>query len=153
MKTDKNDDKKKVEKLASDESTTKSKKKSSYSKKKKIKKNILTGVAYVQSTFNNTIITIADTSGNVISWASAGQKGFKGSRKSTPYAAQIAADAAASKALESGMKILSVEVKGPGSGRETALRAIQARGFKITSIKDTTPMPHNGTRPPKKRRV
>ena len=128
-------------------------KKSLYSKKKKIKKNILNGIAYVQSTFNNTIISIADTSGNVISWASAGQKGFKGSRKSTPYAAQIAADAAASKALECGMKVLSVEIKGPGSGRETALRALQARGFRITSIKDTTPMPHNGTRPPKKRRV
>ena len=128
-------------------------KKSSYSKKKKIKKNILNGIAYVQSTFNNTIISIADTSGNVISWASAGQKGFKGSRKSTPYAAQIAADSAASKALEFGMKVLSVEIKGPGSGRETALRALQARGFKIISIKDTTPMPHNGSRPPKKRRV
>jgi|TARA_B110000238_G_scaffold177586_1_gene199582 small subunit ribosomal protein S11 len=135
------------------EKVSKSSKKSSYSKKKKIKKNILNGVAYVQSTFNNTIISIADTSGNVISWASAGQKGFKGSRKSTPYAAQIAADSAASKALEFGMKVLSVEVKGPGSGRETALRALQARGFKIISIKDTTPMPHNGTRPPKKRRV
>ena len=128
-------------------------KKSSYSKKKKTKKNILTGIAYVQSTFNNTIVSIADTSGNVISWASAGSKGFKGSRKSTPYAAQIAADAAASKALDYGMKVLSVEVKGPGSGRETALRALQARGFKIISIKDTTPMAHNGTRPPKKRRV
>ena len=128
-------------------------KKSSYSKKKKTKKNILNGIAYVQSTFNNTIVSIADTNGNVISWASAGQKGFKGSRKSTPYAAQIAADSAASKALEYGMKVLSVEVRGPGSGRETALRALQARGFKIISIKDTTPMAHNGTRPPKKRRV
>ncbi len=128
-------------------------KKSSYSKKKKAKKNILNGVAYVQSTFNNTIVSISDTRGNIISWASAGQKGFKGSRKSTPYAAQVAADAAAAKALEVGMRTLSVEVKGPGSGRETALRALQARGFKITSIKDTTPMPHNGTRPPKKRRV
>ena len=128
-------------------------KKSSYSKKKKVKKNVLNGIAYVQSTFNNTIISIADTNGNVISWASAGQKGFKGSRKSTPYAAQIAADAAASKAIELGMKVLSVEIKGPGSGRETALRALQARGFKIISIKDTTPMPHNGSRPPKKRRV
>ena len=131
----------------------KTSKKSSYSKKKKSKKNILNGVAYVQSTFNNTIVSIADTSGNIISWASAGQKGFKGSRKATPYAAQVAADAAAAKALEVGMRTLSVEVKGPGSGRETALRALQARGFKITSIKDTTPMPHNGTRPPKKRRV
>ena len=128
-------------------------KKSSYSKKKKNKKNILNGIAYVQSTFNNTIISIADTNGNIISWASAGQKGFKGSRKSTPYAAQVAADSAASKALEFGMKTLSVEIKGPGSGRETALRALQARGFRILSIKDTTPMAHNGTRAPKKRRV
>ena len=130
-----------------------SKKVSTFKKKKKVKKNITSGIAYVYSTFNNTIISIADESGNVISWSSAGAKGFKGSRKSTPYAAQIAADAAASKALEYGMKTLSVEVKGPGSGRETALRALQARGFKILSIKDTTPMPHNGTRPPKKRRV
>ena len=128
-------------------------KKSTYSKKKKIKKNIINGVAYIQSTFNNTIVSIADTNGNIISWSSAGQKGFKGSRKSTPYAAQVAADSAAAKALESGIKILSVEVKGPGSGRETALRALQSRGFKIISIKDTTPMPHNGSRPPKKRRV
>ena len=128
-------------------------KKSSYSKKKKVKKNIPSGIAYVQSSFNNTIVSIADTEGNVISWSSAGQKGFKGSRKSTPYAAQIAADSAATKALEFGMKSLTVEIKGPGSGRETALRALQARGFKILSIKDTTPMPHNGTRPPKKRRV
>ncbi len=128
-------------------------KKSSYSKKKKVKKNILNGIAYIQSTFNNTIVSIADNNGNIVSWASAGQKGFKGSRKSTPYAAQVAADAAAVKALEVGMRTLSVEVKGPGSGRETALRALQSRGFKIISIKDTTPMPHNGTRPPKKRRV
>ena len=148
MKTEKKDKKELLQ-----EKSEKSSKKSSYSKKKKIKKNVLNGIAYVQSTFNNTIISIADTNGNVISWASAGQRGFKGSRKSTPYAAQIAADSAASKALEHGMKILSVEVKGPGSGRETALRALQARGFKIISIKDTTPMPHNGARPPKKRRV
>ena len=146
MKKEKNENQDKQEK-------TKVIKKSSYSKKKKAKKNIVNGIAYVQSTFNNTIVSIADTDGNVISWASAGQKGFKGSRKSTPYAAQIAADAAASKALEYGMKILSVEIKGPGSGRETALRALQARGFKIISIKDTTPMPHNGTSPPKSRRV
>ena len=126
---------------------------STFKKKKKIKKNITSGIAYVYSTFNNTIISIADENGNVVSWSSAGAKGFKGSRKSTPYAAQIAADAAASKALEFGMKTLSVEVKGPGSGRETALRALQARGFKILSIKDTTPMPHNGARPPKRRRV
>ena len=135
------------------EKTSKKVNKSTYSKKKKVKKNVLNGIAYVQSTFNNTIVSIADTNGNIISWSSAGQKGFKGSRKSTPYAAQVAADTAASKALELGMKTLSVEVKGPGSGRETALRALQARGFKILSIKDTTPMPHNGTRPPKKRRV
>jgi len=135
------------------EKSEKKSKKSSYSKKKKIKKNILNGIAYVQSTFNNTIISIADTNGNVICWSSAGSRGFKGSRKSTPYAAQIAADTAASKALEYGMKTLSVEVRGPGSGRETALRALQAKGFKILSIKDTTPMPHNGTRAPKKRRV
>jgi small subunit ribosomal protein S11 len=149
----------KVEKLDSgvekkvEKKVDKKSKKSTYSKKKKIKKHILNGTAYVQSTFNNTIITIADTNGNVISWASAGQKGFKGSRKSTPYAAQVAADSAASKALEYGMKTLTVQVKGPGSGRETALRALQAKGFKILSIKDTTPMPHNGVRPPKKRRV
>ena len=145
---------KKSEKIQATESKEiKSVKKSSYSKKKKVKKNILNGTAFVLSTFNNTIISIADTNGNVISWASAGQKGFKGSRKSTPYAAQVAADAAAAKALEYGMKTLTVEIKGPGSGRETALRALQARGFKILSIKDTTPLPHNGTRPPKKRRV
>ena len=128
-------------------------KKISFFKKKKIKRVIPSGIAYVQSSFNNTIVSIADTQGNVISWSSAGQKGFKGSRKSTPYAAQIAADSAATKASEYGMKNLTVEIKGPGSGRETALRALQARGFKILSIKDTTPMPHNGTRPPKKRRV
>ncbi len=134
-------------------SEVKTLKKSSYSKKKKTKKNIMNGKAYVLSTFNNTIISISDVDGNVVSWSSAGQKGFKGSRKSTPYAAQVAADSAAAKALEYGMKTLTVEIKGPGSGRETALRALQARGFKILSIKDTTPMPHNGTRPPKKRRV
>ena len=121
--------------------------------RRKEKKNVTNAVAHVNSSFNNTVITITDIQGNAISWSSSGTMGFKGSRKSTPYAAQVAADAAAVKALECGMKILSVEVKGPGSGRETALRALQARGFKITSIKDTTPMPHNGTRPPKKRRV
>ncbi len=139
--------------IENDNKDKKAIKKSSYSKKKKLKKNIPNGIAYVQSSFNNTIVSIADTQGNIISWSSAGQKGFKGSRKSTPYAAQIAADSAATKALEYGMKTLIVEIKGPGSGRETALRALQARGFKILSIKDTTPMPHNGTRPPKKRRV
>ena len=121
--------------------------------RRKEKKNVTNAVAHVNSSFNNTVVTITDIQGNAISWSSSGSMGFKGSRKSTPYAAQIAADAAASKALEFGMKTLSVEVKGPGSGRETALRALQARGFKILSIKDTTPMPHNGTRPPKKRRV
>ena len=120
---------------------------------KKIKKNITSGIAYVQATFNNTIVSITDDSGNVIAWSSAGSKGFKGSRKSTPYAAQIAADTAATKAQEHGLKTLVVKLKGPGSGRETALRALQSRGFKILSIKDTTTMPHNGSRPPKKRRV
>ena len=121
--------------------------------KKKIKKNITTGIAFVNATFNNTIISITDDSGNVIAWSSAGSKGFKGSRKSTPYAAQIAADAAATKAQEHGLKILTVKLKGPGAGRETALRALQSRGFKILSIRDTTTMAHNGSRPPKKRRV
>tara|TARA_Y100000590_G_C15527060_1_gene941680 strand:- start:518 stop:970 length:453 start_codon:yes stop_codon:yes gene_type:complete len=120
---------------------------------KKIKKNITSGIAYVQATFNNTIVSITDDSGNVIAWSSAGSKGFKGSRKSTPYAAQIAADTAATKAQEHGLKTLVVRLKGPGSGRETALRALQSRGFKILSIKDVTPMAHNGARPPKKRRV
>ena len=128
-------------------------KKSTYSKKKKVKRNITNGIAFVKSTFNNTIITISDDSGNVIAWASAGSRGFKGSRKSTPYAAQMAADHVATKAQEHGLKILTVKLKGPGSGRETALRALQSRGFKILSIKDVTPMPHNGSRPPKKRRV
>ena len=146
-------EKKKIENKVEEQTKVKTTKKSSYSKKKKMKKNILNGIAYVQSTFNNTIVSIADLNGNIVSWASAGQKGFKGSRKSTPYAAQVAADSAAAKALEVGMRTLSVEVKGPGSGRETALRALQARGFKIISIKNTTPTPHNGTRPPKKRRV
>ena len=121
--------------------------------KKKIKKNITNGIAFVNATFNNTIVTIADDSGNVIAWASAGSKWFKGSRKSTPYAAQIAADDAATKAQEHGLKILTVKLKGPGAGRETALRALQSRGFKILSINDVTPIPHNGSRPPKKRRV
>ena len=128
-------------------------KENQFKKKKKIKRNITSGIAYVYSTFNNTIISIADESGNVISWSSAGTKGFKGSRKSTPYAAQVAADDAGGKAFEQGLRVLSVQVKGPGSGRETALRSFQARGFKITSIKDTTPMPHNGAKKKKKRRV
>ena len=120
---------------------------------KNIKKNITSGIAYVQATFNNTIISITDDSGNVIAWSSAGSKGFKGSRKSTPYAAQIAADTAATQAQVHGLKTLTVKLKGPGSGRETALRALQSRGFRILSIKDVTPIAHNGPRPPKKRRV
>ena len=120
---------------------------------KKSKKNIPNGVVHIQSTFNNTIVSITDTSGHVVSWSSAGAKGFKGSRKSTPYAAQVAADDAGAKAFEQGLRTLTVQVKGPGSGRETALRSLQSRGFKILSIKDTTPMPHNGARPPKRRRV
>ena len=122
-------------------------------KVKKIKKNITSGIAFVQATFNNTIVTITDDSGNVIAWSSAGSKGFKGSRKSTHYAAQIAADTAATQAQVHGLKTLTVKLKGPGSGRETALRALQSRGFKILSIKDVTPIAHNGPRPPKKRRV
>ena len=135
------------------EKSSKKVKTSSYSKKKKTKKTILNGIAYVQSTFNNTIISIADTNGNVISWASAGQKGFKGSRKSTPYAAQIATDAAGKKAYDVGLRKLDVLMKGPGSGRESALRALQNIGFIINNIKDVTPLPHNGCRPKKKRRV
>ena len=117
------------------------------------RKNITNGVAHVNSTFNNTIITISDVQGNVISWSSAGGQGFKGSRKSTPYAAQVAAEDAGKKAQEHGMKSLDVNVKGPGSGRESALRALQAVGFTITSIRDVTPVPHNGCRPRKQRRV
>ena len=121
--------------------------------KKKVSKNIASGVAHVNSTFNNTMITITDAQGNAISWSSAGALGFKGSRKSTPYAAQVAAEDAAKKAAEHGMRTLEVEVRGPGSGRESALRALQAAGFLITSIRDVTPIPHNGCRPRKRRRV
>lgn len=121
--------------------------------KKKVKKNITSGVAHVNSTYNNTLITISDAQGNVVSWSSAGAQGFKGSRKSTPYAAQIAAEDAGRKAQEHGMKELDVWVKGPGSGRESALRALNLIGFSIRSIKDITPIPHNGCRPPKRRRV
>jgi len=145
------DDKKSAKKELDKDKTIKPEK--IVKKIKKIKKNITSGIAYVQATFNNTIVSITDDSGNVIAWSSAGSKGFKGSRKSTPYAAQIAADAAATKAQEQGLKTLVVKLKGPGSGRETALRALQSRGFKILSIKDVTPMAHNGSRPPKKRRV
>ncbi len=117
------------------------------------RKNITSGVAHVSATFNNTMITITDAQGNAISWSSAGSQGFKGSRKSTPYAAQMAAEDAGRKAMDHGMKTLDVEVKGPGSGRESALRALQAIGFNITAIRDVTPIPHNGCRPPKRRRV
>jgi small subunit ribosomal protein S11 len=121
--------------------------------KKRERKNITTGVAHVNASFNNTIITITDIQGNTVSWSSAGHHGFKGSRKSTPYAAQVTAEDAGRKAQEHGMKTLSVVVKGPGSGRESALRALQTVGFLVTSIKDITPVPHNGCRPPKRRRV
>jgi len=121
--------------------------------KKRERKNISTGVAHVNASFNNTIITITDTQGNTVSWSSAGHHGFKGSRKSTPYAAQVTAEDAGRKAQEHGMKTLAVLVKGPGAGRESALRALQTVGFQITSIKDVTPVPHNGCRPPKRRRV
>jgi small subunit ribosomal protein S11 len=121
--------------------------------KRREKKNITSGVAHVSASFNNTMITITDAQGNAISWSSSGAMGFKGSRKSTPYAAQVAAEDAGRKAQEHGMKILEVEVCGPGSGRESALRALQAVGFQITSIRDVTPIPHNGCRPRKRRRV
>jgi small subunit ribosomal protein S11 len=121
--------------------------------KKKEKKNISRGVVHIQSTFNNTIITITDPAGNVLSWSSSGVQGFKGSRKSTPFAAQLAAEDAVKKALEYGMKTVEVFVKGPGAGRESALRSLQSAGFNIVSIKDVTPIPHNGCRPPKRRRV
>ena len=121
--------------------------------RKKERKNITSGVAHVAATFNNTIITITDAQGNTIAWSSSGSKGFKGSRKSTPYAAQVAAEDAGRKAMEHGMRTLEVEVSGPGSGRESALRALQSVGFTITTIRDVTPIPHNGVRPPKRRRV
>jgi small subunit ribosomal protein S11 len=122
-------------------------------RKKVEKKNVATGVAHIQATFNNTIVTITDTVGNVISWATAGGSGFRGSRKSTPFAAQVAAERAAKGAQEHGMRSVEVRVKGPGSGRESALRAIAAAGLSVTLIKDVTPVPHNGCRPPKRRRV
>ena len=122
-------------------------------KKRKERKHISTGVAHIQATFNNTLITITDSVGNVVAWSSSGMKGFKGSRKSTPFAAQMAAEDCAKKAQEHGMRTLEVYVKGPGSGRESALRALQAAGFGITFIRDVTPIPHNGCRPPKRRRV
>lgn len=121
--------------------------------RKKEKKNISSGIAHIQSTFNNTLITITDLQGNAISWASAGGQGFKGSRKSTPFAAQIAAEDAGRKAMDHGMKSLEVRLKGPGSGRESALRALAGIGFNISIVQDVTPIPHNGCRPPKRRRV
>ena len=122
-------------------------------KKRRDRKNVESGAAHIRSSFNNTIITITDTNGNAVSWASAGEMGFKGSRKSTPYAAQVAAETAAKLAMEHGMKTVEVYVKGPGNGREAAIRALQTTGLNITLIKDVTPIPHNGCRPPKRRRV
>ena len=122
-------------------------------RKKRVKKNVATGVAHIHSTFNNTIITITDPSGNTLAWSSAGSMGFKGSRKNTPFAAQLAAEDAAKKAMEHGVRTIGVFVKGPGAGREAALRSLQASGFKITLIRDVTPIPHNGCRPPKRLRV
>ncbi len=121
--------------------------------KRKVKKNVQTGVAHIQSTFNNTMITITDVGGNALSWSTAGAHGFKGSRKSTPFAAQVAAEDCAKKAMEHGVRSIGVYVKGPGAGRESALRALQAAGLRITMIRDVTPIPHNGCRPPKRRRV
>lgn len=121
--------------------------------KKKVSKNVINGVAHIRSTFNNTIVTIADAEGNVLSWASAGGLGFRGSRKSTPFAAQMAAEEATKAAMEHGLKQVEVYVKGPGAGREAAIRALQAAGLEVNSIKDVTPIPHNGCRPPKRRRV
>jgi small subunit ribosomal protein S11 len=121
--------------------------------KKKVKRSVANGVVHIQSTFNNTIVTITDSAGNTVAWSSSGVLGFKGSRKSTPFAAQVAAEDAAKKAVEAGMKNVEVFIKGPGPGRESALRALQNTGFNVTSIKDVTPVPHNGCRPPKRRRV
>jgi len=122
-------------------------------KKGKERKHVANGIAHIHASFNNTIVTITDTAGNVITWASSGSKGFKGSRKSTPFASQLAAEAAAKKAMENGMRQVEVYVKGPGTGRESAIRSIQATGLEIVAIKDVTPIPHNGCRPPKRRRV
>ena len=121
--------------------------------KKVVRKNVATGIAHIQSTFNNTVVTISDVNGNTISWASAGSRGFKGSRKRTPFAAQLAAEEAARRAQEHGMRTVAVFVQGPGAGRESALRALQSAGFRVTIIRDVTPIPHNGCRPPKRRRV
>ncbi len=128
-------------------------KKATTTRRRRERKNIERGAAHIQSTFNNTIVTLTDTQGNVLSWSSAGALGFKGSRKSTPYAAQTAAETAAKAAMEHGLKIVEVYVKGPGSGRESAIRALQVAGLEVTMIKDVTPIPHNGCRPPKRRRI
>ncbi len=127
--------------------------KATVSKKRKTKKNVPMGVAHIQATFNNTIVTITDLNGEVVSWCTAGTKGFKGSRKSTPFAAQVAAEEAARKAMDAGMRSISVLVKGPGSGRESAVRALASVGLKVNLLRDITPVPHNGCRPPKRRRV
>ncbi|WP_368653631.1 30S ribosomal protein S11 [Ornithinibacillus sp. 4-3] len=127
--------------------------KSNNTRKRRVKKNISSGIAHIHSTFNNTIVTITDTQGNALSWSSAGALGFKGSRKSTPFAAQMASETAAKGAVEHGMKTLEVTVKGPGAGREAAIRSLQAAGLEVTAIRDVTPVPHNGCRPPKRRRV
>lgn len=121
--------------------------------RKKVKKNVQSGIAHIQSTFNNTIITVTDVAGNALCWSTSGGQGFKGSRKSTPFAAQVAAEECAKKAIEHGIRQVSVHVKGPGAGRESAVRAIQAAGIKVSMIRDNTPIPHNGCRPPKRRRV
>ena len=131
----------------------KAQKKGAVSRKRRVSKNIKKGAAHIRSSFNNTIVTISDLNGNAISWASAGEMGFRGSRKSTPFAAQTAAETAAKAAMEHGLKTVEVYVKGPGSGREAAIRALQATGLEVTMIKDVTPIPHNGCRPPKRRRV
>lgn len=129
------------------------KRKQNVRSKRKVKKHIEVGVVHIRSTFNNTIITITDTQGNAISWATSGNLGFKGSRKSTPFAAQLAAETAAKVAMDNGMRTVEVNVKGPGAGREAAIRALQATGLEVTAIRDVTPVPHNGCRPPKRRRV
>ena len=144
--------KSKKEENTQNQEKVKSTKKSTYSKKKKTKRKIVSGIAYVQSTFNNTIVSIADTEGNVISWSSSGQKGFKGSRKSTPYAAQVAAEEAVRRATEFGVHKLDIVISGTGAGRETAVRTLQNMGMDVGTIKDITPTPHNGCRPKKRRR-
>ena len=145
-KAEKKIETKEVKKVSSSKTST-------FNKKKKVKKNITSGIAYVYSTFNNTIISIADESGNVVSWSSAGAKGFKGSRKSTPYAAQVAAQDCAKVAVDLGLKKVEVLVKGPGAGRESAIRTLSQAGLEVSAIRDVTPLPHNGCRPPKRRRV